>query len=133
MSEQAPEFESRPDDAGVVVGADTRFEGLLSFWGRARVEGTVRGEVVADGLLEVGPTAVVSAQVEVDVLVVEGLVEGEVTVRERLEVRAGGRITATVRTPRLVLDEGGGLEGRLVMTKADATADSAPPASASAA
>lgn len=133
MSEQATEIESRPDDAGVVVGADTRFEGLLSFWGRARVEGTVRGEVVADGLLEVGPTAVVSAQVEVDVLVVEGLVEGEVTVRERLEVRAGGRITASVRTPRLVLEEGGSLEGRLVMTKPGATADSAPPASASAA
>ena len=49
-------------------------------------------------------------------LVVEGLVEGEVLARERVEVRATGRITAAVRTPSLVLEEGGSLEGRIEMT-----------------
>ena len=55
------------------------------------------------------------ARIEVDVLVVEGLVEGEVLARERVEVRATGRISAAVRTPRLVLDEGGRIEGRIEM------------------
>lgn len=104
----------------VIVGPTGIFDGVLAFWGLARVEGRVRGEVAAEGTLEVGPDAVVRARVEVDTLVVEGLVEGEVVARERVEVRAGGRITASVVTPRLVLDEGGNLEGQLVMTRAAA-------------
>jgi cytoskeletal protein CcmA (bactofilin family) len=64
--------------------------------------------------------------------VVEGLVEGEVLARERVEVRATGRITAAVRTPSLVLEEGGSLEGRIEMTKKKPPA-STPPEAASAA
>jgi cytoskeletal protein CcmA (bactofilin family) len=89
------------------IGPGASFDGTLSFWGLARVEGRLRGEVVADGTLQVGPEADVHARIEVDVLVVEGLVEGEVVARERVEVLATGRITAVVRTPRLVLAEGG--------------------------
>ena len=97
------------------VGAGASFDGVLTFWGLARVEGKLRGQVVADGTLEVGPEADVHANIEVDVLVVEGLVEGEVVARERVEVRSTGRITAAVRTPRLVLEEGGSIEGRIEM------------------
>ncbi len=97
------------------VGKGASFDGVLTFWGLARVEGKLRGQVVAEGTLEVGPDADVHARIEVDVLVVEGLVEGEVLARERVEVRATGRITAAVQTPRLVLEEGGSIEGRIEM------------------
>lgn len=113
------------------IGPGASFDGVLSFWGLARVEGRLRGEVVADGTLEVGPEADVHARIEVDVLVVEGLVEGEVVARERVEVLASGRITAAVRTPRLVVAEGGRIEGRLEMgTKKRSAASSTAPASA---
>jgi len=102
-------------DPTCAIGSGASFDGILSFWGLARVEGRLRGEVVADGTLEVGPEADVHARIEVDVLVVEGLVEGEVVARERVEVLATGRIKAAVRTPRLVLAEGGRIEGRLEM------------------
>lgn len=101
--------------AACAVGADASFDGVLTFWGLARVEGKLRGQVVADGTLEVGPEADVHASIEVDVLIVEGLVEGEVVARERVEVRSTGRITAAVRTARLVLEEGGSIEGRIEM------------------
>jgi len=97
------------------IGPGASFDGVLAFWGIARVEGRLRGQVVAEGTLEIGPEADVHARIEVDVLVVEGLVEGEVLARERVEVRATGRITAAVRTPRLVLAEGGRIEGRIEM------------------
>jgi cytoskeletal protein CcmA (bactofilin family) len=126
-----PIADAEPTRSGAVVGAGASFEGLFAFWGCARVEGRVIGEVVADGTLEVGPEAVVRARIEVDALVVEGLVEGEVLARDRVEVRDGGRIAAQVRTPSLVLDEGGRLDGRLVMTPKGASA--APTDAASAA
>lgn len=121
MSEAIADIETlAAAQSHVVVGATGSFEGLLAFWGLARVEGRMRGQVAAEGTLEVGPDAVVYAKIEVGALIVEGLVEGDVVARERVEVRAGGRITASVATPRLVLAEGGSLEGRLVMTRAGA-------------
>lgn len=124
MSDAIPETTEIPGPA-CAIAAGASFDGILTFWGFARVEGKLRGEVVADGTLEVGPDADVHAKVEVDVLVVEGLVAGEVLARERVEVRATGRITAAVRTPSLVLEEGGSLDGRVEMTQKKAPAAAA--------
>ena len=131
MSEAIPEAPEVPEPT-CAVGAGASFDGILTFWGLARVDGKLRGEVVADGTLEVGPEADVHAKVEVDVLVVEGLVAGEVLARERVEVRATGRITAAVRTPSLVLEEGGSLEGRIEMTRKKAPAMSSAEAASAA-
>lgn len=99
------------------IGAGARFEGLLSFWGAARVEGALAGEVASRGLLEVGPAASVVGRVEVDVLVVEGTVEGQVFAHERVEVLPGARVSATIRTPRLAVAEGAQFEGKLEMVR----------------
>jgi cytoskeletal protein CcmA (bactofilin family) len=132
VTEDDRETQPAPDATPVVVGSGARFEGLLSFWGSARVEGAMRGEVHAEGVLEVGPDARLAARIEVDVLVVEGLVEGDVVARQRVEIRDGGRVSAAVATPRLVLSEGGVLDGRVTMT-ARAAADPHASSSASAA
>ncbi len=130
MSEPIVEATGAADPA-CAIGPGASFDGTVSFWGLARIEGRLRGEVVADGTLQVGPEADVHARIEVDVLIVAGLVEGEVVARERVEVLATGRITADVRTPRLVLAEGGRIEGRLEMgTKKGSAAPSPTPASA---
>ena len=131
MSEAIPETPASPAPQ-CAIGAGAVFDGILTFWGFARVEGKLRGEVVADGTLEIGPEADVHAKVEVDVLVVEGLVAGEVLARERVEVRATGRITAAVRTPSLVLEEGGSLDGRIEMTKKKASGSAASEAASAA-
>jgi cytoskeletal protein CcmA (bactofilin family) len=117
-SEPTADFEL-PGSVICAIGAETRFDGLLSYWGAARIEGMLHGEVAAQGLLEVGPEARVAARVEVDVLVVEGVLEGEVVARERLEVMPGARVRARVRTPRLALADGAVFEGQLDMGRAD--------------
>lgn len=138
MVREEPEVAIEPDGegsgatpAGLVavcaVGAGAHFEGLLSFWGAARVEGALAGEVASRGTLEVGPAASVTGRVEVDVLVVEGAVAGEVFARERVEVLPGAHVTATIRTPRLAVAEGAHFEGRLDMVKAPAAGAPAAP------
>jgi cytoskeletal protein CcmA (bactofilin family) len=117
--------EPAPGGPVCAVGAGARFQGLLSFWGAARVEGSLAGEVASRGTLEVGPAASVVGRVEVDVLIVEGSVEGEVFARERVEVLPGAHVTATIRTPRLAVAEGAHFEGRLDMVRAAGAAASA--------
>ena len=100
------------------VGAGACFEGLLSFWGAARVDGALHGEVAAQGRLEIGPEACVTARIQVDVLVVDGQIDGEIVARQRVEVRRGARVSASVRTPRLAIAEGAVFEGSLAMGEA---------------
>ena len=119
-----PDSESVP--VTCAVGAGSRFEGLLSFWGAARVDGALRGEVSAQGRLEVGPEARVVARIEVDALVIEGAVEGEIVARRRIEVRRGARVRASIRTPRLALAEGAQFDGSLAMVDEGGAESGAP-------
>jgi cytoskeletal protein CcmA (bactofilin family) len=103
-----------PETAATVtlLGPGTHFEGLLTFRGRARIEGELQGEIVGHGLLELGASAKAIARIEVDELVVAGQIEGNVRASQRVELLASGCIRGDVETPRLVIAEGGLLLGR---------------------
>lgn len=104
-----------PDEfhpAAVVVGESGRFEGLLTFRGRARIDGEVVGEIICRGTLWLGVMARVSARIEADELIVEGSLEGEATVRDRIELRSTARVKGTIRSPRLAMADGCVVEGR---------------------
>lgn len=109
---------SAPDDTvpAPVVGPGARFEGTLAFRGQARVEGEVRGWVLARGRLHVASGARVLARVEADEVVVAGTIEGDVDAPGRLTLLPGGRIVGSVRTARLVLADGSTLDGRCHVT-----------------
>jgi cytoskeletal protein CcmA (bactofilin family) len=100
------------DEVVTLLGPGTHFEGLITFRGRARIDGEMSGEIVGHGLLVLGPGATARARVEVDELVVAGEIEGDVCARKRVELLASGCIRGDVETPRLVMAEGSRLLGR---------------------
>ena len=103
------------ESAPVVIGPGDRFEGLLTFRGEARVEGELRGSILAQGRLEIAGPARVEARIEADELVVAGAVRGELTARERIALLAGARVRGELRAPRLAVADGCQLEGRCEM------------------
>jgi cytoskeletal protein CcmA (bactofilin family) len=98
--------------APVVIDAGASFEGLLAFRGAARVEGHLRGRVVADGCLVIGPRGRVEATVEVDELVVGGEFAGEAFARTRVELLPSARATGTLRAASFALADGCVFDGR---------------------
>jgi cytoskeletal protein CcmA (bactofilin family) len=98
-----------------VVGAGARFEGLFSFQGAVRLEGRLKGKVIARGLLWIGEAADVRARIEVDELIVAGAVRGEIVARERVQLLPTARVGGAIRTQRLMVAEGALFEGRLQM------------------
>jgi cytoskeletal protein CcmA (bactofilin family)/DNA-directed RNA polymerase subunit RPC12/RpoP len=65
------------------------------------------------GRIEVGKTGHVSAKVRARELVVFGTVRGEVVALDRVEVAATGKVFADVSTPRLSIEPGAVLVGRV--------------------
>jgi cytoskeletal protein CcmA (bactofilin family) len=100
------------DPGPVVVPETARFEGLLTFRGRAQVQGEVTGEILCRGSLRVGEPGHVKGTVEADEVVVAGVIEGDVVARDRIELAATARVTGTLRSPRIHMEDGSLLEGR---------------------
>jgi len=93
------------------LGADTVISGRLSFTVPTRIDGKLRGEVRATGMLVVGEDAVVEGIVRALKLIVLGEVRGEVRGAERVEIGPGGKLVGSVETHSLVVKDGGCLDG----------------------
>ena len=102
-------FPAEPERA--LLGPGSEFEGLLLLHGPARLEGSVRGEILGTSLW-IGPAASIDARVEVEHLVVRGALAGQVEVRGRALLRATAHVSADLSARSLVLEEGSFLEGR---------------------
>ena len=98
-----------------VIGEGSAFEGLLSFRAGARVDGVLKGRVVGEGTLIVGPGARINADIQVAALVVSGSIEGEIRALDRVELHAGSSVRGSVHTPRIQVDDGARLEARVQM------------------
>jgi cytoskeletal protein CcmA (bactofilin family) len=94
-----------------VLAAGMEFCGILVLPGPARIDGRVRGEVIAGGPLWIGETGVIEADLEGDRVVVAGRVEGDVTATSRIEVRSSATVLGGLWAPRLVLAEGSTVNG----------------------
>jgi cytoskeletal protein CcmA (bactofilin family) len=95
-----------------VLRRGCRFDGLVAVAGPVRIDGTVRGEVVATGPVWVGESGRLEGRLEADQIVVAGEVQGELRARSSVRLLATARVCASVETPSLSLEEGAQLEGR---------------------
>ncbi len=107
MSDAAPR--ATPDPT---LAEGSEFSGLVALSRPARIDGTVRGDVVADDLLWIGESGRVEGRVEAEEVVVAGQLEGEVRARRRIELLPTARVSASLDAPKLSLAEGSVLEGR---------------------
>ncbi|MDR2574190.1 MAG: polymer-forming cytoskeletal protein [Desulfovibrio sp.] len=97
------------------LGADTVYEGKLSFKGTVRVEGRFTGEIISDGTLNVGKDACVDGVLQVGELLLSGRFNGEVTAKRRVVVYPTGILEGVVQSPALLTEEGGIIEGQVRM------------------
>jgi cytoskeletal protein CcmA (bactofilin family) len=89
-----------------------RVTGKLSCEGAARIDGQVDGEITGKETIVIGETALVTAQIKADSVVVAGKVNGDITATRRLELHPSARVVGNLASPILVIHEGAILEGR---------------------
>lgn len=101
-----------------LVGAGTRIEGNVSFTGGLRVDGEIKGNVIADpskpSTLVLSEQARVEGEIKVTHLVVNGTVVGPVHVGEYLELQSKAKVTGDVHYRTLEIQLGAIVEGKLI-------------------
>lgn len=100
-----------------LIGAATVIEGNVHFKGGLRIDGHVRGDVIADAdetsMLVISEQAKVEGEVRVAHLLVNGEVVGPVFSSELLELQPKARITGDVQYKALEMHGGAVVSGKL--------------------
>ncbi len=101
-----------------LIGAGTIIEGNVTFAGGLRVDGEIKGNVVASGdqpsTLVASEQARIDGEIHVSHLVVNGAINGPVHCAEFLELQARSRVKGDVYYNTLEMHLGAVVEGRLV-------------------
>jgi cytoskeletal protein CcmA (bactofilin family) len=101
-----------------LIGMGTTIEGNISFSGGLRVDGHVRGDVVASdgkaGTLVLSEQAQIEGEIRVSHVVINGTVVGPVHAGEYLELQSKANVTGDVYYKTLEIQLGAVVQGRLV-------------------
>ena len=105
-----------PPVTGNDVGSSVSIKGELSGSEDMTLHGQLEGRVsLPNNVLTVGPQAAVKADIAARTVVVKGAVTGNVTAAEKLEIQSHGSVMGDIISPRLVIADGGSLQGKVDM------------------
>jgi cytoskeletal protein CcmA (bactofilin family) len=98
-----------------IIAKDLTVAGDLATDGVVKIEGTVKGTIRAGTQVLIAPGAVVQGDLHTAEAVIGGRVEGTVHATDRVEVQATAQVEGDVFTPRIVVLEGGSVNGSVKM------------------
>lgn len=115
---------SKPNNSiECLIGAGTTIEGSITFAGGLRVDGRVRGDVIAadgkPGTLVLSEHAQIEGEIRVSHVVINGTVVGPVHAAEYVELQAKANVTGDVYYKTLEIQLGAVVQGRLVYESED--------------
>ena len=101
-----------------LIGVDTCIQGNIEFSGGLRVDGHVRGDIIATGekpsTLVLSEQATIEGEVQVSHAVINGTIIGPVHTYEYLELQAKARVSGDVYYRVVEIKFGAMIEGKLV-------------------
>lgn len=101
-----------------LIGIGTKIVGEVTFTGGLRIDGDIKGNVVADptkeSTLVISEHARVDGEIRATHLVVNGVVTGPIHASEYLELQSKAKVTGDVRYKALEIQLGAVMQGLLV-------------------
>ena len=105
-------------DIATLIGAETSIQGDIEFSGGLRIDGNVRGNVIAIGenpsTLILSEQATIEGKVQVSHAVINGTIVGPIHAYEYLELQPKARVSGDVHYGVIEIKFGAMIEGKLV-------------------
>jgi cytoskeletal protein CcmA (bactofilin family) len=98
-----------------IIGPNTHINGDVNSAGFTRVDGSLRGNLIAEGRIIVGERARMKSSITGTAITIGGVVSGNVLASERVIILATGIVLGDIITQRIQADEGCLLYGRITV------------------
>ena len=102
------------------LGTGTEFKGVITYYGTIRIDGHVEGEIITEGTLIVGESAVLNAEISAGTVVSSGTISGNVKAAEKIQLLPTAVLDGSVKTPLLIIEEGVRFNGNCQMSASTA-------------
>ena len=89
-----------------IIGEGTRFSGEFDPEGLLRIDGDFQGKVRTKGRVLVGRNGRAECSIDAATVVIGGAFRGDIRASEKVIVLSTGLVLGSIRTPRLVVEEG---------------------------
>jgi cytoskeletal protein CcmA (bactofilin family) len=95
------------------IGQNVTVEGKITSRQDIRIDGHVAGSIeVGEHEVVLGVGCTVKANLNARTVIVGGTVNGDVVATERIQIQSTGVLVGDVVSPRLIVQEGGQLQGK---------------------
>jgi cytoskeletal protein CcmA (bactofilin family) len=112
-----PEGQKRRGGAGIsMLGEGCSFRGKMLLRGETRLGGHLEGLVLSDCMLIIEETAEIKADIQGVNIQIAGNVEGDIHATGVISVTPKARIRGSIDTPRLIVEDGAVISGRVDIT-----------------
>lgn len=98
-----------------LIGKGARLEGNLISAASLKIEGSVKGQITAEGDVIVAPEADVAADIRATNVTVAGKYSGNITAKGNLELESSARVEGNVSCASLIVNRGAVFSGESVM------------------
>ena len=99
-----------------IVGKNTQVDGNITTKGTLRIDGRMTGNITADWLI-LGEKSFLKGNANVGGVVIAGYIEGNISAKEFIEVKRSGQVKGDILTNKIVVIEGGVIDGAISMKK----------------
>ena len=113
----------KPTKVDSLIGQNSRLTGDIRFGGGLHVDGSIKGNVVADdderATLTVSDRGTIEGEVRVPYIILNGLVKGDVFANEHVELAPSARVEGNVYYALIEMAMGAEVNGKLVRITGD--------------
>lgn len=114
-------------DAVTIISTGVIFEGRIKSNGNVRIDGTVNGDVFAEGNVTVGETGQINGEVKAGVITIGGKVTGTVNAKDKVILESKSSLKGDLISKILVVEEGASFDGKSSMNGTHTAASNIPP------
>jgi cytoskeletal protein CcmA (bactofilin family) len=108
------------------IGNGLKIRGELSGSADLFVDGELQGKIgLGDSRVTIGQSGRVQADIEARHIVIDGSVQGNLKARESVHLGPTSRVQGSILTPRIGIDDGARLRGKVEMIRASEAGSSA--------
>ncbi|MEK7748365.1 MAG: polymer-forming cytoskeletal protein [Nitrospirota bacterium] len=93
------------------LGKGAHFKGVLTFDGTARLDGEIEGEIITQGMLIIGESGVIKAEITAGSVVVGGHVTGNIHATQKIQILPKATVTGSLTTHSIIIEDGAILNG----------------------
>lgn len=122
-----PKAAPREAPGGTSIGAGLKIRGEVTGSSDLFIDGDVQGKItLTDARVTVGANGHIQADIEARDIVIDGTVDGNLKARESVRLGASSKVQGSILTPRIGIDDGARLRGKVEMTRGGESKPSKP-------